>query len=80
MDRRELLRLERLTRGMDRAMRNKLIEDAELEELRDPDGALRRRDFLRPRAGGAGRRAHCASGASGAARRRTSSHTSCARP
>jgi phospholipase C len=47
MDRKELLRLDRLTRGLDRATRTKLIEDAELEELRDPEGALRRRDFLR---------------------------------
>lgn len=47
MDRRELLRLERLSRGLDRATRNKLIEQAALDEIRDPEGTLRRRDFIR---------------------------------
>jgi phospholipase C len=47
MDRRELLRLERLSRGLDRATRNQIIEAAELDELRNPEETLRRRDFIR---------------------------------
>src|SRR5215212_3726385 len=54
MDRRELLRLERLSRGLDRATRNNLIEQVELAELRDYEGTLRRRDFLRGTAHAAG--------------------------